>query len=164
MTPSGSEPETRAGEITIEPLGMSAALELAPLIAAYATEMLRGAPRRPDQLYVQRLLQERVIEAMGARLDGVLVGFALYYDLPEAVTGRRAGQLDDLYVDVMARGRGVASKLIQALIEEGRARGWAHLRWLVPDRNPASTRLYEKIAEPARWKSYVVKIDREIDW
>lgn len=149
----------------IRPLTPKDAAALAPLLAAYSAALLGRDPLPADETYAAKLLSddEPVASVLGAEIDGRLVGFALYYDLPEAISGLRAGQLDDLFVDRAARGAGVARALIARLVEIGEARGWMHLRWMVPPTNPA-TALYERIAERAPWRSYVVKIDRSMEW
>ncbi|MEP3277869.1 MAG: GNAT family N-acetyltransferase [Stappiaceae bacterium] len=143
-------------------VGQDAAHHLAPLIAAYAQELNRGAPRRPDQYYAERLLQDGAAEVLGGYLDGKLVGFCLYFDLPETITGMRTGQLDDIFVLEHARGNGVAQKMLQTLVSEGEKRGWIDLRWIVPAQNNAANALYERFAKPANFKSYVIQIDKLI--
>lgn len=149
--------------LAVRRLGIADAVSLAPLVAAYAGALLGREAEAPDAAYVRRLLAEPVVEVLAAELDGRLVGFALYYDLPEAISGRRAGQLDDLFVDPDARGQGVAQALIAKIVDEGRSRGWIHLRWMVPDGSPAAA-LYDRIAERAPWRNYVVRIDTSMAW
>lgn len=151
------------GGLVLRRLGPDDAEPLAALVALYAGALLGRAPETPNPAYVKRLLAEPVVEIAGADLDGRLVGFALYYDLPEAISGRRAGQLDDLFVLPEARGRGVAQSLIARVVNEGKARGWIHLRWMVPDGSPAGA-LYDRIAERAPWRNYVVRIDQTMKW
>ncbi len=136
---------------------------LAPLIAAYAGALLGRDPAPPDPSYAEALLAEPAVEILGAELGGRLVGFALFYDLPEAISGRRAGQLDDLFVEPQSRGHGIAKAMIDALAAEGARRGWVHLRWMVPEASPAAA-LYDRIAERAPWRNYVVRIDRSVAW
>ncbi|MFL1875201.1 N-acetyltransferase family protein [Hansschlegelia beijingensis] len=144
-------------------LQASDASRLAPLMAAYSGALLASEPGAPDEAYAAKLIAEPMVGIAGAELDGALVGFALYYDLPEAISGRRAGQLDDLFVDAACRGKGVAQALIACLVDEGAARDWVHLRWMVPEANPAAA-LYDRIAERAPWRNYVIRIDRSVDW
>ena len=139
------------------------ASRLTPLVAEYSAALMHGPAAAIDEPYVRRLLADRVVEIAGAELDGELVGFGLYYDLPEAISARRAGQLDDLYVRPAARGHGVASRLVAHIAAIGEARDWVHLRWMVPEGSPAIA-LYERIAEPAPWRNFVVRIDRSVDW
>lgn len=139
-------------------LTLADAHELAPLLAAYVQEFKRGAPRRPDDFYAELLLQDRSAEIFGARLDGRLVGFAVFYDQPDSMTGLRRGQLDDLFVIQDARDRGVVRSLLDGLLNEGKRRGWTALRWLVPEKTPVRDHIAEKIGGPAGLKGYLIPI------
>ena len=147
-------------EIDIQSLTMADAHDLAPLVAAYTQDRKRGAPRRPDEYYAELLLSDRTAEIFGARQGGHLVGFAVFFDLPDTMTGMRAGQLDDLYVDHDARSRGIGRALVDALAEEGGARGWTHLRWMVPSKPASAGGLAEALAEPGEWANYAIRIER----
>lgn len=155
--------EPRGGDLVLRRLGPEDACELAGLVALYAGALLGREPAAPDPDYVVKLLAEPIVEVAGAELDGRLVGFALYYDLPEAISARRAGQLDDLFVHPDARGRRVAQRLIEHVVSDGEWRGWIHLRWMVPEDSPAGA-LYDRIAERAPWRNYVVRIDTSLRW
>lgn len=147
-------------EIEIQRLMLADAHDLAPLVAAYTQDRKRGAPRRPDDYYAELLLSDRTAEILGARQDGKLVGFAVFFDLPDTMTGMRAGQLDELYVDHDARRQGIGRALVEALAEEGRERGWTHLRWMVPKKPASAGRLAEALAEPGEWANYAIRIER----
>lgn len=144
----------------IRALGPEEAHQLAPLIAENAQALKRGAPRRPDEYYAERILGDKTAEVLGAFVDAELIGFGVYFDLPELITGLRIGQLDDIYVHPDHRNQGVGRKLIDTLVSEGQKRGWLHLRWIVPGKNAPAVALYEKIAEPDHRKSYLIPIDR----
>jgi len=147
-------------EIDIQRLVLTDAHDLAPLVAAYTQDRKRGAPRRPDHYYAELLLSDRTAEILGARQGGKLVGFAVFFDLPDTMTGMRAGQLDELFVDHDARSQGIGRALIEALAEEGRQRGWTHLRWMVPKKPASAGRLAEALAEPGEWANYAIRIER----
>jgi len=134
--------------------------KLAPLIAENAQALKRGAPRRPDDFYAERILGDKTAEVVGAYQGDRLVGFAVFFDLPELITGLRIGQLEDIYVHPDFRRQGIGRKIVETLIGEGQSRGWLHLRWMVPGKNVPAVTLYEKIAEPDHRKSYVIPIDR----
>lgn len=53
--------------------------------------------------------------------------------------------LEDLFVDPQMRGQGIARRLIQALIDEGKAQGWSRLYWHTRQNNPAR-KLYDQFA------------------
>lgn len=147
-------------DIEIKKLTLADAHDLAPLIAAYTQDRKRGAPRRPDDYFAELLLSDRTAEILGALLGDELVGFAVFFDLPDTMTGMRAGQLDELFVDHPVREQGIGRTLVKALAEEGRDRGWTHLRWMVPKKPAAAGRLAKSLAEPGNWANYAIRIER----
>lgn len=149
-----------AADIDIGLLRLKDAHRLAPLLAAYAQALKRGAPRRPDEFYAERLLQDRAAELLGARVGGVLVGFLIFYDLPEPISGMRLGQVDHIYVDHGHRGLGIAKAMVDLLAEEGEARGWTKLVLNAPRQPEDGRRLYEKIAGKADWSSFLLPLKR----
>jgi GNAT superfamily N-acetyltransferase len=149
--------------ITIGSLSLADAHDLAPLIAAYAQELSRGAPRRPDDYYAELLLKDGSARLIGARLGERLVGFAVWFDLPDTVNGMRIGQLDELFVLQDARGHGVGHALIDALIAEGRRRGWHHIRWLVREKAQIWDEPVAAFLEPGGMRGYVIAVDRAAD-
>jgi GNAT superfamily N-acetyltransferase len=146
-------------DIAVTRLDLAAAHELAPLIAANVQDRKRGAPRAPDQYYAELLLEDRTAEVLGARLDGRLVGYAVFFDLPDTMTGMRAGQLEDLFVMQDARGNRVGRALVDALAAEGARRGWRQIRWLVPEKPESARRFAERLARPGGWLAYVVEVE-----
>lgn len=144
-------------DIEIRLLRLKDARDFAPLIVGYNQSMFRGAPGVPDQFYAEQLLQDRSAEILGARLDGVLVGFLMFYDLPDPWTGMRSGLAEHLYVHHGHRRKGIARAMVDLLGEEADARGWSKLVLHAP-RNPGPGRqFYESIAVPADWTSYVIR-------
>ncbi len=136
---------------------------LAPLIASYAQMLRRGAPRRPDEYYAEILLQDKTAEVLGAFRDDQLVGFTIFFDLPEAISGRRTGQLDDLYIDHPHRGLGISSELVKQLVVIGTTRNWTYLRWLVSEKNEIAMRIYSSLAEPAAFNSFVIPVNPSLE-
>ena len=135
---------------------------LLPLLSDYGVEMaphLAGAaPAAPDMM-LKLITDDPRAEILAAFRDGEAVAFALFFDLPEIVFARRCGALDDLFVGPSARRQGIARLLIEALGALGQARGWSHLRWIVPETDQAAIALYERIAARAPWRSYVLRLD-----
>lgn len=145
--------------IEIMPLRLKDAHRLAPLIAAYGQALKRGAPRQPDQYYAEQLLQDRAAEFLGAFLDGEMVGFIMFYDLPEPVSGMRAGQCDHLYVHHDHRGKGIARALVDVLAEQAGDRGWSKLVLNAPRQPETGRKVYEKVALPGDWHAFVMRFD-----
>jgi GNAT superfamily N-acetyltransferase len=147
-------------EIVVATLALKDAHEVAPLLAASVQDRKRGAPRAPDQYYAELLLKDRTAEIIGARFDGRLVGYAVFFDLPDTMTGMRTGQLDDLFVIQDARGRRIGQALIEALAAEGERRGWRQIRWMVPEKPATARRLAERLAKSGGWLTYSVPVPR----
>lgn len=145
--------------IEIQVLRLKDAHDFAPLLAAYAQALKRGAPRRPDEYYAEQLLQDRTAEVLGARIDGAMVGFVIFTDMPEPVSGMRAGVCDHIYVHHDHRGKGIAKALIDVLADEAEDRGWTRLVLNAPRQPEDGRKLYERIAAPADWTSYVLRFD-----
>ncbi|MGG5817985.1 GNAT family N-acetyltransferase [Falsiroseomonas sp. HW251] len=146
----------------IRPLPREERRALAPLLAAYAAEMretLAGEAVAAPEDQAALLAAHPTAEVLVAESDGAPVGFAILFDLPEIVFARRCGMLDDLFVLPQARGQGVARALIAEACALGRARGWSHLRWIVPEADAGAVALYERIAARTDWRSYVIRLD-----
>ena len=146
-------------QIDISLLRLKDARELAPLLAAYVQALKRGAPRRPDEFYAETLLQDRTAEIIGARLDGELVGFAVFTDLPDPISGLRCGQADHLYVHHDHRNKGIAKALVDVLADQAEERGWSRLVLNAPRQPEDGRRLYEQIATPSDWTSHVIRFE-----
>ena len=151
---------TSSAKIDISLLRLNNARELAPLIAAYAQSLKRGAPRRPDEFHAESLLQDRAAQLLGAWVDGALVGFLVFFDLPDPVTGMRVGQVDHLFVHHEQRRKGIARAMLDVLSEEGESRGWSRMVLNAPRQPEESRKLYDGLASNADWMSYVIHFDR----
>jgi len=146
-------------KIEITSLRLKDAHELAPLVAGYGQALKRGAPRQPDLYYAEQLLQDRSAEMLGARMDGEMVGFILFYDLPEPVSGLRAGQCDHIYVHHDHRGKGIGRAMIDVLADQAEERGWSKLILNAPRQPDMGRKVFEKVGAPADWYSYIVRFD-----
>jgi GNAT superfamily N-acetyltransferase len=148
----------------IAPLPPAERHRLAPLLEAYAAEMrdtLTGSRPASGADAAAMLAADLRTEILVASEGEELLAFAIFFDLPEAVFARRCGALDDLFVRPDRRGQGLARALVDALCAIGRERRWSHLRWIVPEADRGAIALYERIAEQADWRSYVIRLDRD---
>lgn len=78
-----------------------------------------------------------------AELDGVIVGFALYYVRYSTWKGCRM-YLEDLIVTEHWRGKGVGKLLFDRLIAEAREMGFNGMSWQVLDWNEPAIKFYKK--------------------
>jgi GNAT superfamily N-acetyltransferase len=78
-----------------------------------------------------------------AEVDGIIVGFALYYIRYSTWKGCRM-YLEDLIVTESWRGKGVGKLLFDRLILEAREMGFNGMSWQVLDWNEPAIKFYKK--------------------
>jgi len=103
----------------------------------------------PDSGYVatwNRLLREEDVFAVGARVGGELVGIA-HYLFHTTIWAPTTCYLQDLFVDPLARGQGVARALIENVAAIARERGAQRLYWHTQEHNATARALYDKLAK-----------------
>ena len=98
----------------------------------------------------------------GALVGGTFRDLAIHYDwvgaswraallsLLERDTENQRFLMDGIFVDSNARGQGVVTALLKAIITEGRRRGYAEVRLDVIDTNPRARALYERFGFKAQ--------------
>lgn len=131
-------------------------IEVSPLVPAdrAAWEVLARGYKRfyrtevPDEGYEatwQRVLRDQELHAIGARLDGQLVGIA-HYLLHPTFWLADVCYLQDLFVAEAARGQGAASALIERVAQAARDLGASRLYWTTKQDNARARSLYDKVA------------------
>jgi GNAT superfamily N-acetyltransferase len=81
-------------------------------------------------------------EVVFACLDGVPMGFALFFHNFSTFKGKPGIYLEDLFVRPEARGRGLGKRLLAWLARTALERGCARLDWAVLDWNEPSIGFY----------------------
>lgn len=105
-----------------------------------------------------RIIDPDGIYGLAARLDGEFVGIA-HYLFHGSTWTTRACYLQDLYTIPAARGKGVATALINAVGEAARAQGATRYYWLTAQDNATARRLYDKVARFHGFIRYDVALD-----
>jgi GNAT superfamily N-acetyltransferase len=128
----------------------------APLIFALIRELADYekllAEVRATQADVERLLFAAAPRAFCdiAEVDGVAVGFALWFYNVSTFEGRCGIYLEDLYVRPEARGRGAGLALLRRLARRCLDEGLARLEWAVLDWNAPALAFYDRLGASAR--------------
>lgn len=131
------------------------ALVLAPLSAedhadwlvlahAYKDFYETTVPPEGYALAWDRLLRNDGIHALGAKVDGQLVGIA-HYLFHTCVWQPKACYLEDLFVQPASRGHGVARALIDAVAAAARDAGATRCYWSTHETNRTARHLYDKV-------------------
>ena len=121
--------------------------------------MKRGAPRPRDQYYAEQLLQDRTAEFLGASLGGELVAFVMFYDLPDPLSGLRAGMAEHVYVHHNHRGKGIGKALVDVLADQAENRNWSRLILGAPRHPENGRRVFEAVARPAEGFWFEMKFE-----
>ena len=89
-------------------------------------------------------------EVVFACLEGVPVGYALFFQTFSSFIGKPGIWLEDLFVRPQVRGRGVGKSLLAWLARTTLERGCARLDWAVLDWNAPSIAFYQGIGAVAQ--------------
>jgi GNAT superfamily N-acetyltransferase len=91
----------------------------------------------------------RFAEVIFASVDGVEVGFALFFHNYSTFLGQPGIYLEDLFVKPEMRGRGVGKVLLAHLARLAKERGCGRLEWAVLNWNAPSIEFYQRIGAVA---------------
>jgi GNAT superfamily N-acetyltransferase len=130
----------------------------AELFAGY--HAFYGRPEWPRENYDRtwdRIRQDELIHARGARLDGRLVGIVHFLVHPSTSSADFC-YLQDLFTSPEARGQGVARALIAEVESWAKGQGCARVYWHTQSSNETARRLYDKVAENRGFIQYVLEL------
>jgi GNAT superfamily N-acetyltransferase len=143
--------------ITVGSLGAEDRPAWENLFAGYNTFYGRTlAPELVDRAWREFGTGERM-HALGARLDGELVGIVHFFT-HVSTTSADVCYLQDLFTDDKARGRGVGRTLIEAVADWARERGCVRVYWHTHTSNTTARRLYDQVALDKGFMQYQIPL------
>jgi len=134
--------------LVIRPIRADERADWEPLWNGYLTFYETSvAPDVSDAAWARIHDPAEPMHALGACLDGRLVGIVQYLFHRSFWTIGDYCYLQDLFVSPAARGRGVGRALIQAVELEARKAGASRVHWLTMETNKTARVLYDQVAE-----------------
>jgi GNAT superfamily N-acetyltransferase len=133
----------------------------APLILRFIRE-LAGYEHLEDEVVATEeilddwLFGKKAAEVIFPVVDGVEIGYALYFYNYSTFLGRAGIYLEDLFVRPAYRGRGYGRAVLRELARIAGERGCGRLEWVCLDWNEPSIGFYRSLgAEPrSEWTVY----------
>jgi GNAT superfamily N-acetyltransferase len=122
-----------------------------PLILGFIRELAAYEKLDDQVLATESLLAEQLFgprpaaEVVIAEVDGLAVGFALFFHNFSTFLGRRGLYLEDLFVLPAYRGRGIGRRLLSYLARIAIERRCGRMEWWVLDWNETAIRFYRSI-------------------
>ncbi len=100
--------------------------------------------------------QNPAAEVLIARLDGAPVGFVLFFHSYSTFLAQRGIYLEDLFVDPVARGKGVGFRLLSELARLAVDRDCGRVEWAVLNWNDLAIDFYKRIGATAmdEWTTF----------
>ena len=109
-----------------------------------------------EDLLKEWIFEKQKAEVLFACLDGVEVGFALFFHNFSTFLGKAGIYLEDLFVTPEHRGKGCGRALLKKLAQIAVERGCGRLEWACLDWNRPSIDLYLSLGahQMADWTTY----------
>jgi len=127
------------------------------LFRAYVKFYQRDEPQAMYDRAWEEFTRDERLHALGAKLDGRLVGITHFLQHP-STSSADVCYLQDLFTAADAREGGVGRALIAGVAEWATARGCARVYWQTKGTNTTARRLYDAVAEDSGFVVYRLQL------
>lgn len=98
-----------------------------------------------------------VVDGMVAKSGaGELIGLVHFRPVPRPLNADYVGFIDDLFVDPVYRGKGIATLLIHKVVELAHQNKWTCVQWITAENNHSARSLYDRLATETNWVTYEI--------
>jgi GNAT superfamily N-acetyltransferase len=94
-----------------------------------------------------------------AEVDGVIVGITHYLFRPSTWAINDYCYLEDLFVDLAVRGKGVGRALINEVVEKAKIRNSTRVYWTTQNTNSQARVLYDSFGFPSEFVQYRIPLN-----
>ncbi|MEA1897673.1 MAG: GNAT family N-acetyltransferase [Bacteroidota bacterium] len=108
-------------------------------------EKLLSEVSASKEILREQIFEKKYAEVLLARLDGKVIGFALFFHNFSTFMGKSGIYLEDLFVLEAFRGKGYGKKILQFLAKLALERNCGRLEWSVLDWNQEAIDFYESL-------------------
>jgi GNAT superfamily N-acetyltransferase len=141
--------------VTIRPLGEGERAAWEPIWRSYLTFYKTSqTPDAADITWKRLLDPKEPMFALGAYVDGKLLGIVHYIYHRSFWTAGDYCYLQDLFVEEKTRNMGLGRMLIEAAYAKAKEAGASRVYWNTHETNAAARALYEKVAERSGFIQY----------
>ena len=139
-----------------------------PIIFSFIKELAEYEKLLDQVKVTEEILRENLFgerkyaEVIIAEFDKAPVGQALFFHNFSTFLGKPGIYLEDLYVKLEFRGKGIGKALLKKLIETAKERNCGRVEWVVLDWNKPAIEFYQKLGakEMKDWLVYRLKEDK----
>lgn len=141
--------------VTIRPLGEGERAAWEPLWRGYLTFYKTSQTPEATDIAWRRIHDpNELMFALGAYVDGKLLGIVHYLYHRSFWTSGDYCYLQDLFVAEAARNHGLARALIEAVYVKAKEEGASRVYWNTHETNATARALYDKVAERSGFIQY----------